>query len=561
MRSSEVLIRITNTLNEHNIVWGVGGSYLLFLHGIYNNPQDIDIWVNIDDIDKIRQIFKEYQEIVVSLQLPSKYHFKMNYEGVEVDFVSFFYVVPNQKEFKYYVSPNRIKQISIDGEHSIPCLYLEEWFIIYKVLNREKKASLIEQYFRSDFKRLNQEILEECLTDNTSVQARIKNDVKRLVEEKEQYVALGITNSESQILPQEQKIVSKHKPKPIEDESYHQLSIYDYGVDPCDNKEEVEIRSYLPPMRLIINASCNGKCPFCHHEGNEKQNEMSLSTIEECAKAANQIGISRIIITGGEPTLRTDLLEIAKIIKQNAPMAKVGLTTNGYKLKERLWNKPQTFDLVNLSITSLDKEIAQCYQNVDPQEALEALKGIPADEKNINIIFGKDNYRDIGEWINFCTAEKMSLTVMFELKSYSEDDVRIQRYVLREIESVKKGLSVSLGPTSMLRLDLSNNTTIKIKHPWLSALAEMGICKECTEKSSCFERVCAVRVHPDTTVTPCLNKHVYSSRKKTQDKIQDIYQRIQDEYSELAFLTRNSINQKRGNSIKNALNDEDFSEE
>ena len=118
----------------------------------------------------------------------------------------------------------------------------------------------------------------------------------------------------------------------------------------------------FPPLRLVLNTTCNGKCYFCHHEGNTvSDEEMPISIITECVDAAKQLQIRKISLTGGEPTLRTDIDDIVCLIKQKYPKVDLGITTNGFRLSEVSQNTLKLLDHINLSIISFDEPLIDKY--------------------------------------------------------------------------------------------------------------------------------------------------------------------------------------------------------
>lgn len=169
---------------------------------------------------------------------------------------------------------------------------------------------------------------------------------------------------------------------------------------------------FMPPIRLILNSQCNGKCMFCHSEGNERHEEMPQFIIEECIKAAEELSISKIALTGGEPTLRNDLPDIINRIKEHGKIS-VSLTTNGYNLKNIIHSLTEPIDNINLSIISLKNEVAMKYQNVDPSMVLEVLCSVPARNRNLNIVVIEDNYLEIDKFIEWGIKTSTSVDLMF----------------------------------------------------------------------------------------------------------------------------------------------------
>ena len=113
-------------------------------------------------------------------------------------------------------------------------------------------------------------------------------------------------------------------------------------------------------LRLSITDLCNFKCSYClpnGYQGKAAQNEMSLEEIKTLIASFAELGFKKIRLTGGEPSLRKDLLEIIQVCKSQPGIEKVCITTNGYQLNHFL---PQWIaagiDQVNISIDSVSPE-------------------------------------------------------------------------------------------------------------------------------------------------------------------------------------------------------------
>jgi cyclic pyranopterin phosphate synthase len=170
----------------------------------------------------------------------------------------------------------------------------------------------------------------------------------------------------------------------------------------------------FPYIRLSISDVCNFKCGYCLPDGykiNKADNRTFINTQEigRLAKALSELGVSKIRITGGEPTIRKDYLEIIKIIKKNSGIKKTVITTNGYKLNKIAKNlKDSGLDGINISIDSLN---SKTFKQVTGHDRLhEILEGIQELQKlnfkniKINAVLMKginDSEKDFKEWSNF----------------------------------------------------------------------------------------------------------------------------------------------------------------
>ena len=182
MINFQTLNSLVDILKKNQIRCGIGGSYLLQIHELCNDPNDVDFWVAPEDIRKVRNIFSHYEEIIEKIQLPSQYHFKMRYLDIYVDFVACFIVKPNKNEYVYNIMPENIEMVDMQDGSTLPCTSLEDWYIVYKLLRREEKAELIKKYiYQKDASKANERL--ELLIDNkvNRLPKRITKDVKDLI--------------------------------------------------------------------------------------------------------------------------------------------------------------------------------------------------------------------------------------------------------------------------------------------------------------------------------------------------------------------------------------------
>jgi len=172
---------LSETLNNYHIIWGIGGSCLLQLYNLYDDPNDLDLWVQPSDMPQVKEIFCGFEELKSNLPLPEEYRFKIKYFDLEVDFIACFMTKPNQHRFEYKIEPNNIKLIDYEG-FKIPCTYLEDWYIIYRLLGRNEKADLIQNVFESKRIAINDTAIEAAISNKlVTIPFRIKKDVYDLV--------------------------------------------------------------------------------------------------------------------------------------------------------------------------------------------------------------------------------------------------------------------------------------------------------------------------------------------------------------------------------------------
>jgi len=176
----------------------------------------------------------------------------------------------------------------------------------------------------------------------------------------------------------------------------------------------------FPYIRLSITDVCNYKCSYCLPQGYKKnpgdmRSFMSFQEISRLTKALSELGVSKIRLTGGEPTVRKDFFDILKDLKENSNIPKVTMTTNGYhldKIAKQLYEAG--LDGINISIDSLDRETFKKLTGHD--RLLEILEGIKILQKlnfqniKVNAVLLKginDTYKDFKLFGNFIKENKI----------------------------------------------------------------------------------------------------------------------------------------------------------
>ncbi len=142
--------------------------------------------------------------------------------------------------------------------------------------------------------------------------------------------------------------------------------------------------------RISVTDRCNYKCNYCMPQGytGSKTDKMSREEIVNIAENLAKLGIKNIKITGGEPLIRKDIVDIIADIKAIPEIEQVTITTNGYLLERHLLRFSEIgVDGINISIDAVDREL---YKNItgfdEVDSVLSALKSaIALKMKNIKL--------------------------------------------------------------------------------------------------------------------------------------------------------------------------------
>ena len=75
-------------------------------------------------------------------------------------------------------------------------------------------------------------------------------------------------------------------------------------------------------LRISVTQQCDKHCPYCHREG--ETNPSTIMTVDEIVRTvriAISLGISRVKLTGGEPLLRKEIVEIVSSSQKGAKLS------------------------------------------------------------------------------------------------------------------------------------------------------------------------------------------------------------------------------------------------
>nr|WP_154325593.1 GTP 3',8-cyclase MoaA [Pantoea sp. 201603H] len=135
-------------------------------------------------------------------------------------------------------------------------------------------------------------------------------------------------------------------------------------------------------LRLSITDVCNFRCTYCLPDGYQPQGVtnksfLSLDEIGRVTRAFAASGTEKVRLTGGEPSLRRDFIDIIGTVRANPAIRQLAVTTNGYRLERDVaaWRAAGLTGL-NVSIDSLD---ARQFHAITGQDKFyQVMRGIDA---------------------------------------------------------------------------------------------------------------------------------------------------------------------------------------
>ena len=145
----------------------------------------------------------------------------------------------------------------------------------------------------------------------------------------------------------------------------------------------------LRTLRLSITDRCNLRCRYCmpaevfgpDFKFLPRSEVLNYEEMALLVRAFTRVGVSRVRITGGEPLLRRDVVELVRLLAAIDPPLDLSLTTNGIRLGALAAELREAgLRRLNVSLDGLEASAAS------------AIAGRPVDPEGVweNILLARD---------------------------------------------------------------------------------------------------------------------------------------------------------------------------
>ena len=148
-------------------------------------------------------------------------------------------------------------------------------------------------------------------------------------------------------------------------------------------------------LRISVTDRCNFRCVYCMPEqGLDWLPRPQILSYEEITAVVRQLaplGLKRLRLTGGEPTIRPDLTTLIRMLRAIPGIEDIALSTNGVKLPEMASAlRAAGLDRVNMSADSLRADriaaIARRTTSFDPVVSARAATDAGLDPLKLNVV-------------------------------------------------------------------------------------------------------------------------------------------------------------------------------
>lgn len=219
---------------------------------------------------------------------------------------------------------------------------------------------------------------------------------------------------------------------------------------------------------LIITDKCNMNCPFCiaSYMINTDKKELDIKNLKEFVlPLLKEKNITHVGISGGEPTINGNLVDICKILYENG--YQVNIATNGFDI-DKLISASKYVNYISLSLNSLkEDEINQINSKLNCRlrvhgliyknhyDNLEEIKSL-REKIDKSIILDFSTLRTTNEWTKTSKNKKITNSNIFTRNNKINEKALLEYgKIVRTVNGIIVKIPHKNGDIDIILRDLS----------------------------------------------------------------------------------------------------------
>ncbi len=236
-------------------------------------------------------------------------------------------------------------------------------------------------------------------------------------------------------------------------------------------------------IRLSVTDRCDLRCVYCMPEKMKfvpRTQLLTLEEMEDIARAFVRLGVDKIRITGGEPLVRRNILQLFRNLGEIEALRDLTLTTNATQLKKFARPlKDAGVTRINVSLDTLRPDRFREMTRIgDLQKTLDGIDAAIAcdfDKIKLNAVVLKNyNHDEILDLVDFCIDRGIDISFIEEMPLGQNDhhDRAVSYYssdqILQDIEQHHELVPSTYktgGPTRYYQLTEHDNTHVGFISP------------------------------------------------------------------------------------------------
>jgi len=142
---SELARQVTDLLGVAD--WGIGGSYLLYCHGLVSQAGDLDLVCSLDFYPKARQLLLSLGPELTPTPHPSYCSLafcRVQTSAGIIELMAGIQVLRQGKLQCFEFHPDKVQ-----WQQGLPLMPLSDWLTLYRLFDRPHRIKLLEEYLSS----------------------------------------------------------------------------------------------------------------------------------------------------------------------------------------------------------------------------------------------------------------------------------------------------------------------------------------------------------------------------------------------------------------------------
>ena len=187
-------------------------------------------------------------------------------------------------------------------------------------------------------------------------------------------------------------------------------------------------------LRIAVTSRCNLSCPYCHHEGEEGDGgELSPDFVSRVLDDLVPLGVRKVKITGGEPLLHPEIVEIVRRVADFPEIVDISMTTNGTLLQKLAYPlKEAGLNRVNIGCDSFTSVLPKNLREISPSLRAAREAGLSPIKLNMVVLKGI-NENEVEPMIEYARKEGVILQLI-ELIDIDHSFFKAHYYNLSRLE-------------------------------------------------------------------------------------------------------------------------------
>ena len=264
-------------------------------------------------------------------------------------------------------------------------------------------------------------------------------------------------------------------------------------------------------LRISITDRCNERCLYCMPEGykgwEQTRDHLTANEIIRVVRVAAELGFRKFRLTGGEPLVRSDILEIIRAMRQISDVEVIGLSTNATKLAAMAQPlRDAGVTAVNVSLDALDPAIYKQVTGGDVNSVIAGIRAATAagfESVKLNCVLMRGvNEGELWPLVLFAAEHRLPLRLI-ELMPLTRTDVLTEQNFYPVGEAMRllqqrdelipqPDTKIGHGPAKYFLLKQTGALV-----GFIGALTNLHFCEGCNK----------MRLTSDGKIRPCLGDH------------------------------------------------------